>query len=400
MFDTRAAPRIDDQSRGLLIAVVALRFALLVWAVIVVGIDIRGVTRIRGGPAVGLLCLLGVWTALYAWLLLRRPLALTRALTSGVDVTLAAVVAGSDMWIYSGRHPQSFASAWPLCAAIVAGIIHGKRLGAAAGFFIGTAGAVGISLFADGGLHHRWLGAVGTIVLMTVSGALSGLVTGLLREAELATARADAREEVARRLHDGVMQTLAAVQRRSDDDDLVALAREQELDLRRFIGSEPQGSGPVGSGPQVLFQDGLLRRGSRPNPAATTGRDGDLVATLRGVLLTSERRHGLRCELIVIDAPATARFDLVEKLSGVVTEAITNAAKHGSAGRVVVCVDSVDGQLTCTVNDDGSGFDPVATPEGTGLTRSMRGRVSELSGTLEVGSSPGQGCEISIVLPL
>ncbi|MGB6057541.1 MAG: ATP-binding protein [Microthrixaceae bacterium] len=385
MFDTRAAPRIDDQSRGLLIAVVTLRFALLVWAAIVVAIDIRGVTRIRGSSAAGLLCLLGVWTALYGWLLLRRPQALTRALTSGVDVTLAAVVAGSDMWIYSGRHPQSFASAWPLCAAIVAGVIHGKRVGAAAGLFIGTAGALGISLFADGGLHHRWVGAVGTIVLMTVSGALSGLVTGLLREAELATARADAREEVARRLHDGVMQTLAAVQRRSDDEDLVALAREQELDLRRFIGSEPQGSGPAGP---------------RLNSAATTGTEGDLVATLRKVLSAAERRHGLRCELVVIDAPAAAPFELVEKLSGVVTEAITNAAKHGSAGRVVVCVDSVDGQLTCTINDDGSGFDPRTTAEGTGLTRSMRGRVRELSGTLEVGSSPGNGCEISITVPL
>ncbi|MGB3411710.1 MAG: ATP-binding protein [Microthrixaceae bacterium] len=399
MFDARVSPRIDDQSRGLLIAVVALRFALLVWAAIVVGIDIRGVTEIRGGSAAGLLCLLGIWTAIYGWLLLRRPQALTRALTSGVDVTLAAVVAASDMWIYSGRHPQSFASAWPLCAAIVAGIIHGKRIGAAAGVFIGTAGALGISLFADGGLQHRWLGAVGTIVLMTVSGALSGLVTGLLREAELATARADAREEVARQLHDGVMQTLAAVQRRSDDEDLVALAREQELDLRRFIGSEPQGAWSPGSGLQGSSLQGSSLQGSGLRAAAVT-QNGDLVASLRDVLSAAERRHDLRCELVVIDVPTTASFDLVDKLSGVVTEAITNAAKHGSAGRVIVCVDSVDGWLTCTVNDDGSGFDPTTTAEGTGLARSMRGRVRELSGTLDLRSSPGEGCEISIVLPL
>ncbi len=367
-------PRIDDQSRGLLIAVVTLRFALLIWAAVVVAIDIRGVTEIRADAAVGLLVLLTLWTALHGALLSFHPQLLTRTLTTLFDVAIAAAVAALDMWIYSGRHPQSFASAWPLCGAIVAGIIHGKRIGAAAGLFIGSAGAVGISVFADGGIDQRWLGAVGTIVLMAVGGALAGLVTGLLRDAELATARANAREEVARQLHDGVMQTLAAVQRRSDDPALVALARDQELDLRRFI--------EVPS-----------------TPGADTGPT-DLVGGLRKAIAAAERRHGLRCELVVIDAPASAAADLVEKLGGAVGEAITNAAKHGSAARVVVCLDHVDGNLTCTINDDGSGFDPATTREGTGISRSMRGRVEELSGSLTLTSTPAGGCEVAITLPL
>lgn len=361
----------DEQTVGLLSAVVVLRVALLVWATVVVVLDIRGTASIRPGAAVGALAILAAWTALYGWWVRRRPSTVLRWSVGLIDVALAASVAGADHLVYEGPHPQTFASAWPLCAAVVAGIVHGARFGSLAGACIGSASAIGVALFRAGGLDGGWLAAMGTFVLITVSGAIAGMVTDLLRRAEVTAARAQAREEVARQLHDGVLQTLAVVQRRSDDPTLVGLAREQELDLRRFISDER----PAGSQ--------------------------DLVSELRTTLAQVERRTSLRCELVVIDDPGTTAVRTVDALCGAVHEAVTNAAKHSRASRVVVCLDRIDttGGVSCTVNDDGVGFDTASTPEGTGLTRSVRGRIDEIGGTVVVSSRPGEGCEVALSVP-
>jgi signal transduction histidine kinase len=158
------------------------------------------------------------------------------------------------------------------------------------------------------------------------------------------------------------------VQRRSDDAGLRALAREQELGLRRFIELDDPG-----------------------------GSD-DLVAELRTVLVAAERRTSMRCELVVIDPPGATSRELVDGLCGAVTEALTNAAKHGDAGRVTVCLDADGPALSCTVHDDGAGFDPATTGEGTGLSRSVRGRIEELGGTVRITSQPGHGCELAFLL--
>src|SRR5690606_12565346 len=120
----------DEQTISLLSAVVVLRVALLVWATVVVVIDIQGTAVIRVWPAVTALATLTVWTAVYGWWVRRRPDMIRRWWVAVLDVGLAATVAAADRVVYAGPHPQSFASAWPLCAAVIAGIVHGARLGA------------------------------------------------------------------------------------------------------------------------------------------------------------------------------------------------------------------------------------------------------------------------------
>jgi len=45
------------------------------------------------------------------------------------------------------------------------------------------------------------------------------------------------------------------------------------------------------------------------------------------------------------------------------------------------------------------GFDPVTTPPGQGLTRSIRGRMQEAGGRVDVNSRPGAGTEVCLWLP-
>ena len=172
----------------------------------------------------------------------------------------------------------------------------------------------------------------------------------------------------ARTLHDGVLQTLAVIQRRSSDGELVELARRQEHELREY-----------------LF-------GAAPEP-------GDLGAELHRVARRATELHGLRVDVVVAEDVPVMHADERRALAAAVGECLTNAAKHGGAERVTVYAEPADGDgVFCSIKDDGRGFDSANVAEGSGLSRSVRGRVEELGGRVEVEGRPGRGTEVSLWL--
>lgn len=81
----------------------------------------------------------------------------------------------------------------------------------------------------------------------------------------------------------------------------------------------------------------------------------------------------------------------------VISEALTNAAKHAHASVVNVELDAPDATLQLAVRDDGvGGADPGL---GSGLV-GLRDRVEALGGTLEVTSTPGRGTSLLADIPL
>ncbi len=81
----------------------------------------------------------------------------------------------------------------------------------------------------------------------------------------------------------------------------------------------------------------------------------------------------------------------------VVSEALTNAAKHAQATVVEVSVEADETLVPLDVRDDGIGG---AQPgRGSGLI-GLRDRVEALSGNLEVTSSPGSGTTLRVTLPV
>lgn len=79
----------------------------------------------------------------------------------------------------------------------------------------------------------------------------------------------------------------------------------------------------------------------------------------------------------------------------VVSEAVTNTAKHAAATAVSALLTCEKGVLTVTVEDDGRGG---ADPAGTGLA-GLRGRVEALDGRLRVDSPPGGPTVVTAELP-
>lgn len=87
-----------------------------------------------------------------------------------------------------------------------------------------------------------------------------------------------------------------------------------------------------------------------------------------------------------------------------VQEAITNAIKHARPNRVKVRLRWKANEVTCSIHDDGKGFDApavlaVGSSQGLGLL-GMRERLDTVGGKFSVTSSPGRGTELQVSIPL
>lgn len=369
--------------------VAGFRWAAWAWMAVVLLLARRGLER----PAAAVL-LLGAALAVTVWataLLRRAPDRLCTPQVVGVEVGVALALQLADGFVYRSPHvfsgAQPLGVAWPIAAVLSAGIAFGPVTGAVTGIAVGFGRAVSSLLHAPApgsdvvllGIEPvQLLSLVTTSVMYALAGGASGYAMRLIRAGErrIATAERDladarAREDVARRLHDGVLQTLALVERRSDDPQLAALVHEQDRDLRHFL------FGPTTSSPSL-----------------------GLVADLQAAATRFETAFHGRVQVLVPDDLPPLPAEGHAALLGAVGEALTNAGKHGAARRVVVYLEPGDGQVFCSIRDDGTGFDPATTAEGIGLSRSIRGRLAEVGGDVEVDAAPGRGTEIRLTVPV
>jgi signal transduction histidine kinase len=102
----------------------------------------------------------------------------------------------------------------------------------------------------------------------------------------------------------------------------------------------------------------------------------------------------------VVQVGAAARDDRVDALVAASREAVVNAAKH-AGGTIAVYVECGEHSLEVFVRDRGPGFDPDGVPEDRlGLKESVLARMARVGGTAGVRSTPGEGTEISLSLPV
>jgi signal transduction histidine kinase/PAS domain-containing protein len=198
--------------------------------------------------------------------------------------------------------------------------------------------------------------------------------------ARIVTAADETRRRIERDLHDGVQQRLVslALALRTAESTVPGELRESKAQLSQIA------DGLAGA----LEELREISRGIHPAILAEGG--------LGSALPTLARRSAVPVEL---EMPAGTRLPEPVEVAAyyVVSEALTNAAKHAHASAVQIAVEARDGILRLSIRDDGfGGADPT---RGSGLI-GLADRVDALGGTIEVASPVGEGTTLLVTLPI
>jgi PAS domain S-box-containing protein len=207
---------------------------------------------------------------------------------------------------------------------------------------------------------------------------------------DAALAEEHERRRIAGHLHDNIGQSLALAQMKLASVSALAVGEVQgaivaaiEL-LQRSIAETRSLTFELS--PPILYDLGL--------PAA-----------LAWLADQFEHRYGLHVEIEGgRDGIPGLESDVAAMLFRWVRELFMNVVKHAQAKVVTVALHREDGQVRVEVADDGAGFDPSlssswADDGGFGLF-SVREQTNRLGGVFEIKSSPGQGTQVLLRVPL
>ena len=218
---------------------------------------------------------------------------------------------------------------------------------------------------------------------------------GLHDRLRRAAARTTALNELERRrigsdLHDGPSQTLAFAMLRLD-------AVEGRLEETGQGGNEELGSVRAALA-DALGDMRTIAAGLR-TPELERATPAEIV---RRAVVDHERKAGTSAAVDVEGIPGRAPLAIKIALYRILSEALSNAARHGQgAGVAVRVIDSGDGNLMAEVSDKGPGFDVRQRPiQGHLGLAGMRERAELLGGRLELESSAEGGTHVRAFLPL
>ena len=116
-------------------------------------------------------------------------------------------------------------------------------------------------------------------------------------------------------------------------------------------------------------------------------------------------KHGIEAKFKDDGKPKPLDDDIRVILFRNVRELLINVVKHANARNVKVSIHKLGEKMCVTVEDDGVGFDPadvasMAVEMATFGLFSIRERLEQLEGYLEIQAEPGRGSKITMTAPL
>jgi signal transduction histidine kinase len=183
--------------------------------------------------------------------------------------------------------------------------------------------------------------------------------------------RSEERAEVAAHLHDSVLQTLALIQRTDQPREMVALARNQERELRAWLSGRP---------------------------SLVSGGDDTVATAIEKAAASVELQFKVPVEVVTVGDAALD--DRLQAIVDATREATVNAAKHSGAGQISIYLEVEAESVTAFVRDKGTGFDPESVaPDRRGIADSIRGRMQRSGGSATIVTEPDAGTEVQLSIP-
>ena len=265
---------------------------------------------------------------------------------------------------------------WPAAAVVAWAVLKGWRGGMLAAFLVGVADILEV------GAANAV--TISNIVILVLLGGCIGYCADLSRDghaalSEAVRVRAEVRERdrLARTVHDGVLQTLSYIHRRGLDiggesRDLASMAAEQERLLRALVSEV-----------------------SVPHGDAATGGDVDLRLLL--ARFADDAVH-----IIPPAGPVLTARGVADEIEAAVAAALDNVRRHaGDDAQAWVLIEDHGKDVIVTVRDDGVGLREGRLAEAAGdgrmgVVNSIRGRMSDLGGTVVIDSRPGAGTRLEL----
>lgn len=308
-----------------------------------------------------------------------------RARIVAADVVVTLLLMASTLLVggyndYFNRHQTVPTTFWAANAVVSVAILLGPWWG------MGAAALIGLSALAIVDQLDN-LSFDATLPILLTVGLAVGMGSQIVRRArELLDrairleAAATERERLAREVHDTTLQVLAFVRRRGAEiggptTELATLAGDQEDALRKLLSRQADVSRVEQAAPK------------------------DLRSRLEQELPTDVSIAAPSHPMVLPEA-------VTNEIVAVVRAAVDNTQKHAGPGaRSFVLLEDDGAQFVVTVRDDGVGFDPArlaeAEAEGRmGVSKSIRGRMASIGGTVDLFAQPGEGTEWELHIPL
>lgn len=331
----------------------------------------------RPWVAAVVLAVLAAWTGVMWFHRDRTTTVVGIELALAVAAVLSTRVVDSSAVILAGA--PTVPGIWPSAAVVSWAVLKGWRGGLFAAAVVSAADVVEVVAPTDN--------TVNNIVLLFLVGGCIGYCADLAREGHLALrealrvqAQVQERDRLARTVHDGVLQTLAFIHRRSADlggpgRELGAMAADQERLLRALVSGVPA-----------------------PGLDEVVAGDVDLRQLLG-------RYAGGAVQVVPPADPVPLPRKVAEELSAAVSAALDNVRRHaGDGARAWVLVEDEGRDVVVTVRDDGVGLPAGRLVEAAahgrlGVRSSITGRLADLGGSARYESHEGEGTAVELRVP-
>jgi PAS domain S-box-containing protein len=124
----------------------------------------------------------------------------------------------------------------------------------------------------------------------------------------------------------------------------------------------------------------------------------DLEELVRDLLSKLDQSKITKTTFTYAVPPDLLSDDLKLNIYRIIQEQVNNIMKYAETKNVNISIKERDNAINIIVEDDGKGFDVKSKRKGIGISN-MINRAETFNGWVEIRSSPGEGCKISVSIP-